>query len=192
MKNILLSFLRFSCIFLGVAVLSAACAVTPPEGKSLQEKASLAQDKLSMAIENGDDVSSIIPKMRHVKTLADQGQIEQADQLLDTILLEFEKSQPTTAIPTLSQQFISPRSVEIIGYDKSAMEAFITRDGKYLFFNNEEGDAPKQQKNVYYALRIDDTHFQFMGEIKGINSNEVDAVPTMDRDGNFYFVSTAH
>lgn len=31
---------------------------------------------------------------------------------------------------------------------------------------------------------------KFKGEIKGINSAAVDGVPTMDRDGNFYFIST--
>jgi hypothetical protein len=178
--------------FVSISALNTACAVAPPEAKALQQKASLAQKKLSLAAENGDDISSIIPMMRHVKVLADRGEVNKANHLLDTILIEFERTEITPPVASSSQLFVNPRKVDIVGYDKSTMEAFITRDGKYLFFNNEEGDVPKQQKNIYYALRIDDTHFQFMGEIKGINSNEVDAVPTMDRDGNFYFVSTAH
>lgn len=72
------------------------------------------------------------------------------------------------------------------------MEAFITRDGKFLFFNNNEGDTPGSKKNIYYAKRLDDATFAFMGEIKGVNSDDVDGVPSMNRYGNLYFVSTAH
>jgi hypothetical protein len=70
------------------------------------------------------------------------------------------------------------------------MEVFITGDGHYLFFNNEKGETPKTDKNIYYAERIDDVNFKYKGEIKGINSAAVDGVPTMDRNGNFYFIST--
>ena len=66
------------------------------------------------------------------------------------------------------------------------MEPFISRDGAYLFFNDSGSD-----KDIYYATYIDDTTFQFQGDITDINTAAVDGVPTMDNLGKFYYVSTA-
>jgi Tol biopolymer transport system component len=83
--------------------------------------------------------------------------------------------------------FAPPQRVTIRGYDGEAMEPFITRDGRYLFFNNRND---VRDTNLYYAERIDDLTFDYRGELKGANSPVLDAVPSMDRDGNFYFIST--
>ena len=68
------------------------------------------------------------------------------------------------------------------------MEPFITKDGRYLFFNNSN-DA-EANTNLYFAERLDDVTFRFKGEIAGVNSPELDAVASMDSQGNLYFVST--
>ena len=49
-----------------------------------------------------------------------------------------------------------------------------------------------QTTNLYYATRIDDVTFQFQGEIAGANSAglTLTAVPSMDINNIFYFVST--
>ncbi|HEY0702138.1 MAG TPA: hypothetical protein VGD60_05165 [Candidatus Acidoferrales bacterium] len=86
-----------------------------------------------------------------------------------------------------SAEFTNPQRVSIAGYDGDAMEPFLTRDGKYLFFNNL--NAPPVNTNLYYATRVDDTHFTSQGEIRGVNSPSLEAVASMDRDNNFYFVS---
>src|SRR5271170_5076868 len=83
--------------------------------------------------------------------------------------------------------FTNPQAVTIEGYTQDAMEPFISPDGNYLFFNNSNG-AP--DTNLYYATRIDDLTWQFQGELGGVNSSALDAVPSMDVNGNFYFVST--
>ena len=83
--------------------------------------------------------------------------------------------------------FGPPQRITIRGYDGEAMEPFITRDGRYLFFNNRN-DA--RDTNLHYAERIDDVAFDYRGEVRGANSPVLDAVPSMDRDGNFYFIST--
>src|SRR5271168_2762920 len=83
--------------------------------------------------------------------------------------------------------FTNPQAVTIEGYTQDAMEPFISPDGNYLFFNNSNG-AP--DTNLYYATRIDDLTWQFQGEIGGVNSSALDAVASMDLDGNFYFIST--
>jgi hypothetical protein len=86
-----------------------------------------------------------------------------------------------------SNDFEKPQRVTIEGYDDDAMEPFVSRDGKYLFFNNL--NDPKVNTNLYWAERIDDLHFRFRGEIRGVNTPALEGVASMDRQGNFYFVS---
>ena len=84
--------------------------------------------------------------------------------------------------------FANPQRVTILGYSGDAMEPFISRDGKYLFFNNS--NDPAVDTNLHWAERIDDLTFQYKGEIGGVNSTKLDGVASMDRNGVFYFVST--
>jgi WD40 repeat protein len=76
--------------------------------------------------------------------------------------------------------------VAIIGYEGDAMEPFISKDGRYLFFNSRN-DA---RANLYFATRLDDQTFTFRGEVVGANSPALDAVASLDTLGQFYFVST--
>ena len=89
--------------------------------------------------------------------------------------------------PNTVSEFKNEQKVTIIGYSSDAMEPFISKDGKYLFFNNSKGINKKQ---LYYAERVNDTTFKFKGEIQGVNSIYIDANPTMDEQNNFYFIST--
>jgi hypothetical protein len=84
--------------------------------------------------------------------------------------------------------FANPERVTIRGYSGHAMEPFITRDGRYLFFNNS--NDPSVDTNLHYAERINDVTFKYKGEIKGVNTEVLEGVPSMDRNGNFYFIST--
>ncbi|HET7363597.1 MAG TPA: hypothetical protein VFJ70_08510 [Burkholderiales bacterium] len=68
------------------------------------------------------------------------------------------------------------------------MEPFITRDGRYLFFNNR--NDPRVDTNLHYAERVDDLTFDYRGELRGANSPALDGVASMDRDGNLFFIST--
>ena len=88
--------------------------------------------------------------------------------------------------PVLAPQFANPRPVTVSGYTGDAMEPFISRDGKFLFFN-DRNTAPTTR--LYYATPIDPLHFQFQGEVGGVNSAHLDAVPSLDSLGNFYFIS---
>lgn len=132
----------------------------------------------------GHDVSEIVPKMKQVKILGDSGRFIQADALLDEILKFFEDGSSVSS----NDVFVKNTEVRILGYDGDAMEPFISRGGKYLFFNSEHNTGSK--KDIYYAERIDNYTFQFKGEVRNINTKAVDGVPTMDNDGNFYYVST--
>ncbi|WP_309603896.1 hypothetical protein [Phenylobacterium sp.] len=80
-----------------------------------------------------------------------------------------------------------PQAVTIRGYAGEAMEPHLTRDGRYLLFNNL--NLPPTDTNLYYAERLDDLTFQFRGEIAGANTASLEGTPTTDRLGNLYFVS---
>jgi hypothetical protein len=68
------------------------------------------------------------------------------------------------------------------------MEPFLTRDGRYLLFNNR--NDPSENTNLHWAERIDELTFSYLGEIPGVNTQALEGVPSMDREGNLYFVST--
>ncbi len=70
------------------------------------------------------------------------------------------------------------------------MEPFISPDGNTLFFNSlNDGEDTK----LFYASRINDSTFTFVGEVIGANQlapPQLDAVPDLDEEGNFYWTST--
>lgn len=70
------------------------------------------------------------------------------------------------------------------------MEPFLSPNGTYLFFNNiNDGINTK----LYYATRVNDSTFDYVGELKGTNqatTPHLDAVADMDQNGNFYWTST--
>ena len=84
--------------------------------------------------------------------------------------------------------FQAPRPVTIIGYSGDAMEPFITRDGRYLLFNNR--NDPPERTDLFYAERVDDFSFVFRGPVGGANSPALDGVASVDSAGTIYFVST--
>jgi Tol biopolymer transport system component len=92
------------------------------------------------------------------------------------------------AAPTAYTAFSNPALVTITGYTGDAMEPFISKDGQYLFFNNR--NDPSVNTDLYYAARVDDQTFTFLGPIPGANSPDLDAVASLDTLGNFYFIST--
>ena len=83
--------------------------------------------------------------------------------------------------------FSNPQPVTLLGYTGDAMEPFLTRDGRYLFFNNS--NDPRTNTDLFWAERVDDLTFRFRGEILGVNTPALEGVPSMDGDGRFYFVS---
>lgn len=89
--------------------------------------------------------------------------------------------------PASNQAFTSPQRVTILGYDDHAMEPFVSRDGRYLFFNNL--NHPAINTNLHWAERLDDLTFQYRGEIRGVNTTSLEGVASMDYDNVFYFVS---
>jgi hypothetical protein len=87
-------------------------------------------------------------------------------------------------------EFRDPRRVAISGYDGDAMEPFISCDGNYLFFNNR--NEPSAQTDVHFAAKAGDDGFSYLGPVSGVNqpSPVLDAVPSLDAAGTFFFIST--
>ncbi|MCP4460340.1 MAG: hypothetical protein GY816_20305 [Cytophagales bacterium] len=76
-----------------------------------------------------------------------------------------------------------------MGYSNHAMEAFISPDGQYLFFNdlNSGGDT-----RLHYSTRVNDYTFNYEGELAGIlspNTPRLDAVADMDVNNFFIWTS---
>lgn len=89
--------------------------------------------------------------------------------------------------PTSPAAFTQPKRVTLLGYTDSAMEPFVSPDGRYIFFNNS--NAADTNTNLRYAERVDDLTYQYRGPIRGANSGALDGVPSMDRNGVLYFIS---
>ncbi len=84
--------------------------------------------------------------------------------------------------------FHSPTKVTIENYDDDAMEPFMSRDGRFLFFNNS--NDPQVDTNIHFAESVSASRFIYRGLLEGANSTALDGVPTMDIAGALYFVST--
>jgi hypothetical protein len=87
-----------------------------------------------------------------------------------------------------ARAFSAPVLVQIHGYNGHTMEPFLTRDGALLYFNNR--NDPKDQTDLHVAHRISDTSFRYLGPVTGANSPGLDGVASLDRAGNFYFISS--
>lgn len=96
--------------------------------------------------------------------------------------------QPSAAPEPTGNAFSSPQKVTIAGYNGTAMEPFVSRDGRYLFFN--DSNATGNDTNLFWATRANALSFAYRGEIAAANSTALDAVASMDLAGNFYFIST--
>jgi hypothetical protein len=77
--------------------------------------------------------------------------------------------------------------VQISEYDGSAMEPYISCDGRYLFFNNR--NEPAEQTDILFAEKSGDDAFPFLGPPPGVNQPPpvLDAVPSMDARGELFF-----
>lgn len=79
-----------------------------------------------------------------------------------------------------------PQLVRIEGYADEAMEPFLSRDGRFLFFNTR--NDPGANTNIHFAEANGD-EFIYRGILGGTVSYALDGTPTMSSDGRFCFVS---
>jgi hypothetical protein len=84
-------------------------------------------------------------------------------------------------------EFSDPEPVVILGYAGDAMEPFISRDDRYLLFNNR--NDPATNTDLFWAKNIDGKTFQFQGAIQDVNTPALEGVASLDRGGELYFIS---
>jgi Secretion system C-terminal sorting domain len=80
-------------------------------------------------------------------------------------------------------------NVTISGLGFDAMEPFISPDESTLFFNSLNSE---DTTDLYYATRVDDSTFTFVGLVGGIKdtaANHLDAVASLDASNNFYWTT---
>jgi len=92
-----------------------------------------------------------------------------------------------TATVQPSTQAKAASELAITGYDGIAMEPFVSRDGRFLLFNNS--NDPGTNTDLHFARRVDDLRWTYGGLVAGANSAVLEGTPTMDRNGWLYFVS---
>jgi len=85
-------------------------------------------------------------------------------------------------------EFTVPVKVIVTGYNGNMMEPFISRDGNTLLFNNL--NAAPENTNLHWATRVNDSTFEYKGEVTGVNTTDLEGVPSLDQAGELYFVST--
>lgn len=90
--------------------------------------------------------------------------------------------------PPVDISFANPERIVVRGYDGDAMEPFVTADGRWLLFNNS--NDPRVDTNLQIAERVDELTFVWRGELRDANSAALDGVPSVERDGSLYFIST--
>ena len=85
--------------------------------------------------------------------------------------------------------FRDVRRIDISGHTGSAMEPYISCDGRYLFFNNR--NAPAEQTDLFFAESEGGDRFRFLGPVPGANAPPpfLDGVPSLDVRGELFFVS---
>ena len=85
-------------------------------------------------------------------------------------------------------KFTDPIKISVNGYSGNIMEPFISRDGSVLLFNNL--NAAPENTNLHWAIKVNDTTFEYKGEIAGLNTIDLEGVASLDNTGELYFVST--
>ena len=160
------------------------------QAQRIKSKAQTAQATVKQQHREGRDVSSQMQILKQVKPAMDARDFDKAERLLDTVLAqldqEWEPSAPASDEQT-TKLFGKPRRVTIRDYSSDAMEPFISRDGRYMFFNNL--NDPNVNTDLHYATRIDELTFEYQGILDDIATSSLEAVATMDESGKFYYVS---
>jgi hypothetical protein len=169
------------------------------KGDRIQRKAAQAESEVKDMAMHGKDPSAILAILAQVKPALDAGDARKAEGLLDQALGQLAQDAKKGVAPDISplpvfheeeyesRLYVDPQPVKITGYEGSAMEPFISPDGQFLFFNNE--NDPKVDTNLHFARRTGPNSFRYLGELPGANSSSLDAVPSMDAAGNFYFTT---
>jgi hypothetical protein len=106
------------------------------------------------------------------------------------VLLVWVAHQRLSAAPApavSNTAFPNPQPVTILGYTGSAEVPYLTPDGNYLIFDDRTDPGTPNVK-IHYAKRVNDTTFQYVGQVGNVNfPGTINFEMTLDDHNNFYF-----
>lgn len=191
--------IRFLLPVMFVALLAfALVCFASNRADQIKQKVSLAQLTAKSWLSAGKDPGPALALMRLAGQSFDRGDADGGERLVDQALkiLQSPPAPAKSVLPaTGSKLYENAQAIEIVGYSQDAMEPCISLDGKYLFFNNSNEVA---DTHLYAARRIDDTHFQYIGTVKGTrfapasdrpSMGEREMAPTVDLAGEFVYTA---
>lgn len=79
------------------------------------------------------------------------------------------RSDSKTPRAVIRPVFHDPQPVTVWGYDDQIMEPFLTRDGKFLLFNNS--NDPREKTDLHLAEKMSERSFRYVGKLSGANSH---------------------
>jgi WD40-like Beta Propeller Repeat len=168
-------------------------------GRRIRSKTDQAIRQSAQLMRLGGDPNPVFHLISQIPPIVSVGQLAEAEALADRALTTVDAAiralpapsritLPTDTRPeAASGLYFDPQPVVIEGYDGVAMEPFISPDGRFLFFNNS--NESQADTNLYWPRGTGSITFQFLGELPGVNSPSLDAVPSMDAAGHFYFTT---
>jgi len=189
-------FVIFAMLALAGVLFTGWRVVAQDLAHRLQTKAAEAQAGVRSWAEEGRDPSAILSVTQQVQPALDAGDPHKAEALLDRALKmlgDGAKPGDPSPLPAYagkeqeSDLYLKPEPVSLDGYNGSAMEPFLSPDGRYLFFNND--NDPKVNTNLHFAERTGKRSFRYLGELPGVNSPVLDAAASLDSAGHFYFTT---
>ena len=163
--------------------------------QKLKAKAQNVQRSMEEWVDDGYDPSAALAVMKEVPAAAEgEDAAENVEKLLNKAqaLLDVPEEKRPKAKQAAGEEpsdlYLNPQPVDIEGYDGQSMEPFISPDGKYLFFNNENDSGV--DIDLHVAERMETNSFRYLGELKGANTGDLDACAGMDTKGRFYFTTS--
>ncbi len=184
-------FFKFLGILIIVGIIAFAGTVYAT-AQRLKDKGDRVMAGITTWVEQKRDPAPIVMIVKDIPELMQAGDFRKGEELLDLALDrlahpdEKDSAKPLPVEP-VSDDYSEPVEAEVIGYDDQIMEPFISPDGKFLFFNNE--NDPATDTNIHYAERTGTLSFKYLGKLPGVNDKTLDGVPSMDNDGHFYFTT---
>jgi hypothetical protein len=137
-----------------------------------------------------------VARATEIANLGEAGKLRRVNDLLDQLLVAAYERSGNKGRAQVFKRFADPQPVLIRdlplgsgGTPISTEEPFVSRDGRFLFFNSAQQE---NNKDLHYA-EWRQGGWVYRDEIGPDinNAKEVQGNPTMDRYGNFFFIDSA-
>ena len=184
------------CVLLFWFGASPALAQTAEEiVRIVRAKGAIAKELIERRAREGHDVDDLVVRANEIANLGEAGKLRRANELLDQLLVAAYERTGTMGRAQVFKRFANPQPVVIRdlplgsgGTPISTEEPFVSRDGRFLFFNSAQQE---NNKDLHYA-EWHQGGWVYRDEIGPDinNAKEVQGNPTMDRHGNFFFIDS--